>query len=126
MIPVPMGDNGPDMDMVEKLAREDMQVKGIWCVPKYSNPTGAVYTPETVERLAAMKAAPDFKIFWDNAYMVHSLGNEDVPLLDLFGTCKRLGTEDRVVVFCSTSKISYPGSGVAAMALSDPEHGLAS
>ncbi|MER7395491.1 aminotransferase class I/II-fold pyridoxal phosphate-dependent enzyme [Streptomyces sp. NPDC000151] len=113
MIPVPMTESGPDMDEVERLVA-DKRVKGIWCVPKYSNPTGACYAPETVRRLAAMEtAAPDFRVFWDNAYAVHQLEGEREPLADILGLCEEYGNADRVFVFGSTSKITAAGSGVA-------------
>ena len=120
MIPIPMDENGLDMDLVEKLAGEDPSIKGIWCVPLYSNPTGAIYSDECVTRLAKMKtAAKDFQIFWDNAYCVHHLYDIDQDhLIEILAECKRAGNPDMVYKFCSTSKITFPGSGVAAIATS--------
>ncbi|MBS7174977.1 PLP-dependent aminotransferase family protein [Massiliimalia timonensis] len=117
MINVPMTPAGPDMDLVEKLAAEDESIKFIWCVPMYSNPQGITYSDETVARFASMKtAAPDFKIIWDNAYCVHHLTDTPDRLMNLMDACKKQGTEDRVFIFASMSKISFPGAGIAAMA----------
>jgi DNA-binding transcriptional MocR family regulator len=119
MVPVKMNADGPDMDEVYNIACSDPSVKGMWCVPKFANPEGITYSDEVVDMIAAMKpAAPDFRIFWDNAYAVHELYDEEVPLADIFEKAKEYGTEDRVLEFCSTSKISYAGAGVGAMAAS--------
>ena len=118
MIPVPMNEDGPDMDMVEELVVNDDTVKGIWCVPLYSNPQGVCYSKETVRRLASMKtSAPDFRIMWDNAYGVHYV-YEKHSLEDILTACKDAGNADRVFYFFSTSKITFPGAGVALMASS--------
>jgi len=119
MLTVAMTPEGPDLDAVEDLAK-DPAVKGIWCVPKYSNPSGETYSDATVKRLAEMPvAAPDFRVFWDNAYNVHHLGDGPAPLANMLDACKQAGNPDRVLMFGSTSKITHAGAGVAVMAASE-------
>jgi DNA-binding transcriptional MocR family regulator len=115
MIPVPMSSDGPDMDAVESLVAADPGIKGIWCVPKFSNPTGAVYSDEVVRRMADLpgRAGDGFFVFWDNAYAVHELGESPVPLLNLMDICRAQGSEDSVVIFGSTSKVTFAGAGLA-------------
>jgi len=122
MIPVRLSHDGPDMDEVERLVAHDASIKGMWCVPKYSNPTGTVYSDAVIERLAAMPAAaPDFRIFWDNAYAVHHLTSERIEIANLLELSARHGHPNRALVFASTSKITLAGAGIALFA-SSPEN----
>jgi DNA-binding transcriptional MocR family regulator len=119
MINVPLNDDGPDMEIVERLVAGDASIKGMWCVPKYSNPTGAVYSDQVVRRLAAMPtAAPDFRLMWDDAYRFHHLGDEHLRVAEIVAECAAAGHSDRAIVFASTSKVSWAGSGIAALASS--------
>ena len=119
MINIPMNDDGPDMDLVEKYVSEDEAVKGIWCVPKFSNPGGVVYSDEVVRRFANLKPkAKDFRIYWDNAYAVHYLYDEVIDIPDIIEECAKAGNPNLVYEFCSTSKISFAGGGISAMATS--------
>ena len=120
MIPVPLNEDGPDMDMVEEYVNNDDSVKGIWCVPQYSNPSGFTYSSETVYRFAHLKpAAKDFRIFWDNAYLIHHLyDNHQEHVDNILKACQEANNEDIIFEFCSTSKVTFPGSGVAALATS--------
>ena len=119
MIGVRLREDGPDMDIIENLVRDDESIKGIWCVPKYSNPSGVTYSDRAVERLATMKtAAKDFRIFWDNAYLVHDLYEKGDKLKNIFDVARKAGTLDRIYAFTSTSKITFAGSGLAVFASS--------
>lgn len=119
LICIPMTENGPDMDMVEQ-AVQDPTVKGMWCVPKYSNPDGIVYSDETIARIAALKpAAPDFALMWDNAYCIHEFDGDFVPFRDILTLCREAGNPDMVYEFASTSKVTLPGAGFSVMATSE-------
>lgn len=120
LIPIPMLETGPDMDMIEEIVATDEKVKGIFCVPLYSNPDGFVYSDETITRFASLKpAAKDFKIFWDNAYMLHHFTDEEITIPNLLNEAKKCGNEDMVYMFFSTSKMTFPGGGVSAIACSE-------
>jgi len=123
LVAIPLHEDGPDMDLVEKLCAEDPTIKGMWCMPLYSNPDGYIYSPEVCERLASMKtAAPDFRIYWDNAYVVHHLYDDKRGTLpDILSLCEKSGHPNRVYEFASTSKISYAGSGISCIA-ANPEN----
>jgi len=121
MISVPMNDSGPNMNEVERLVAGDTSIKGMWCVPKYSNPTGAVYSDLVIERLAAMEsAAPDFRLFWDNAYTVHHLTSERIEIANILELCAKHGNSNRAFAFGSTSKVTFSGAGLALFASSKP------
>jgi DNA-binding transcriptional MocR family regulator len=117
MIPVGLKEDGPDMEEVERLVAQDASIKGMWCVPKYSNPTGTIYSDAIIERLAAMKtAAPDFRLYWDNAYAEHHLTSENIEIANILELCARHAHPNRAFVFASTSKITLPGAGLALFA----------
>lgn len=119
LVTVPMTPEGPDMDLVEELVAKDATIKGMWCVPKYSNPTGVTYSPETVRRLAAMEtAAPDFRLYWDNAYAIHHLRSTEAELEPILAACAEAGHPDRAFVFGSTSKVTFAGAGISFFASS--------
>ncbi|MDD5980869.1 MAG: aminotransferase [Clostridium sp.] len=119
MIPIPILDDGPDMDMVEELIKDE-SVKGMWCVPKYANPSGIVYSDAVIGRISSMKpAAKDFILMWDNAYCVHEFSGEYMPFIDILSACEKAGNPDMPFEFASTSKVTFPGSGVACFACSE-------
>lgn len=119
LIPIKMNEDGPDMDRIEELVLEDESIKGIFCVPLYSNPDGYIYSDETVFRFAKLKTkAKDFKIFWDNAYMLHHFTDEEIKIPNLLEEAKKYGNQDKIYMFFSTSKITFPGSGIAGVATS--------
>jgi DNA-binding transcriptional MocR family regulator len=118
MVPVPLNDDGPDLDQVKALVADDSSIKGMWIVPTYANPTGAVYSEAVTRELVSMPAAPDFRLFWDNAYAVHHLTDVQTPVLDVLGMANEAGHPDRVFVFASTSKITFAGAGVSFFASS--------
>ena len=120
MINIPINDQGPDMDMIESLVASDETIKGVWCVPKYANPTGISYSDNTVRRFARLRPkAKDFRVFWDNAYVLHDLTDTPDEVLEIFSEAKKYGNEDMFFEFMSTSKITYPGSGISCMASSE-------
>lgn len=120
MISVPMHEDGPDMDMIERLVSTDEDIKGVWCVPRYANPTGVVYSDEVVRRFARLNPkASDFRIYWDDAYCVHDLTDERAEILNILEECKKTGRPDMPLIFASTSKISFPGGGIAAIGASE-------
>lgn len=121
MSPVPMTGDGPDMDAVDALVAGDLRIKGMWCVPRYSNPTGETYSDETVRRIAALcqRAGAEFRLLWDDAYAVHALRGESAPLLNIMDLCRESGAADKVIQFASTSKITFAGGGIAFLAASE-------